>query len=122
MRVRLKIADVKIVLALLRREKDELDRETQLMEEETMLLNGMLREWRQKMRYEFKKYEGGYFAIKNRLAFLELQHERRWHYSETLRYLVFRYEGMLRGRVGRVPGVSDEFLDYHLKCLFEKKK
>lgn len=104
------------MLGLLRREKEEFDRKTEYMEQEKRLLAPMRRKWRHKLYLSYFEFKTGYFLIKNRLAFLEKQHSKRWHYSETLRYLIYRYESMLRGKAGRPPKVTD-MLEFHLKAL-----
>ena len=110
MRARLREADIKFVLLLLRREKREYDRKLKDREGDIAALELMIRRWRWKLiNQSYYGFKDGFAYLKERLAHLKPRYgltSDAWHYSQALKYLIFRYESMLRGKSGRPPNIT----------------
>lgn len=110
MRARLREADIKFVLLLLRREKREYDRKLKDREGEIAALELMIRRWRWKLiNQSYYGFKDGFSCLKERLAYLKPRYglgSDGWHYSQALKYLILRYESMLRHKSGRPPNIT----------------
>jgi len=110
MRARLRESDIKFVLLLLHREKKEYDRKLKDREHEIARLELMIKRWRWKLiNQSYFSFKDGFAYLKERLAYLKPRYgltSDAWHYSQALKYLILRYESMLRHKSGRPPNIT----------------
>ena len=122
MRVVLRDADIKFILDLLRKEKKKHDIKMEYLEDEIERLEVWVKKWRWRLihlsYYEFKP---GLDYMKARLSYLKSQDQwKMWEKHRALKYLICRYESMLRHKVGRPLGATKYGYSFVKEVVKEK--